>query len=103
MPTVCGSSAHSPNADAALVVDEDEVDAQRGVRGGQRGDETAQQLALAGAGGARHQPVRPVAHQVDVERAVLGQREARHQAGLPAGGRPAPAQVLAVRLADPQQ
>ena len=66
---------------AALVVDQHEVHARRAGGGGQRGDQAAQQLALARAGGAGDQAVRPVGDQVDVERAVLGQGERGRPAG----------------------
>ena len=46
---------------AALVVDQDEDQGVRGVAQRQRGDQGLQELALARAGGARHQHVRPVA------------------------------------------
>ena len=70
---------------AALVVDQHEVDrAAASGAAASDGDQAAQQLALAGAGRAGDQAVRPVADEVDVERTVLGEREPRQQAGLAA-------------------
>ena len=50
---------------AALEVDEDEGQPGRVVAGRETGDQRAQELALAGAGGAADQAVRAVADQVD--------------------------------------
>ena len=55
---------------AALVVDEQEVDPGRRVVEREGADQALQQLALAGAGGARDQAVRAVLAQVDGDDAV---------------------------------
>ena len=88
---------------AALVVDQHEVDPRRAVLGGQRGDQAAQQLGLAGAGGAGDQAVGTVGHEVDVERAVFGQRERRHQLGAVLAAPPALLQLGGVGLTEAQQ
>ena len=56
-----------------------------GARSGQRGDERAQQLALARAGGAGDEGVRSVAVEVDVDGAPVGP-DADGAHGTAAGG-----------------
>ena len=60
---------------AALVVDEHEADVVGAAASGERGDEGAQQLALARAGRAGDQRVRAVAGEVDLDDAVGGRAE----------------------------
>ena len=60
---------------AALVVDEHEADVIGAAAGGERGDERAQQLALAGTGGPGDQRVRAVTSEVDLDDAVGGRAE----------------------------
>ena len=82
---------------AALEVDEDEGQLGRGRTHREPGDERAQELRLAGAGGAADEPVGAVAHQVDVEGAGLPHA---HR-GADARGRVPQAQhALDVRLVD---
>ena len=88
MPTVCGSRSQSCEGGAALVVDEHEGQGVRAVRDRERGDQRLQQLGLAGTGRARDQAVRPVAAQVDAERAVHRLTEQR----LRCCDRPAPSE-----------
>ena len=72
---------------AALVVDEDERHRVRTVGHRERGDQRLEEFGLAGAGSAGDQPVRAVAPQVQVERAVQGDADGRP--GRAASGRPA--------------
>src|SRR5579859_6854149 len=54
----------------ALVIDEHEVEGLRRAAEGQRGDEGLQELALARAGGAADQHVRPLPGDVEGEQSV---------------------------------
>ena len=81
---------------AALVVDEDEVELAGVDGGGQPGDPRAQQLALARPGGARHEGVGPVGHEIDGERSVLGRAQRRRQRSRPVRGRPSGEELVDV-------
>ena len=79
---------------SALVVDEHErqVVGRRADR--EPGDEGPQQLALARAGGAGDEDVGTVADQVDLERAVGGDRQSCARPGIGAPGLPTPTHLL---------
>ena len=66
-PTVCGRSAQASNAEPPLKSTSTTLSSSGGSVGGEPDDEAAQQLALAGAGGAGDEPVRAVGDEVDGE------------------------------------
>jgi hypothetical protein len=78
---------------AALVVDQHERQRLGRVTQRQPGDQRAQQLALAGAGGAHDQPVRPQPAlggllEVERDRLARGAESDRHSQLVAAGARP---------------
>ncbi len=69
---------------AALEVDEQERHLVGGAPGGHRRDPPDEQLALARAGRAADHRVRPVAHEVELDRLLAGQEDRREP--TPPGG-----------------
>ena len=69
-PDDVGEAGARAEGRAALEVDQDEGELLGRCGDGQRGDQGAEELRLARAGGATDQHVRPVAAQVDDERAL---------------------------------
>ena len=88
---------------AALEVDEDEREVVGVGAGGEAGDERAEQLALAGAGRAGDEPVRPVGDEVELEHAVGRDAQRRRRARVGAGGGPAPSQLLGIGVVESEQ
>lgn len=94
---------------AALVVDEDQREILRRVGGDQREDEGAQQLGLAGAGGADAQAVWAHAQLgglLEVEEygfMALADADRDAQEGALAAGRPQPVQVEPGDVVDAEQ
>ncbi len=73
---------------SSLVVHQDEHEMIRVDGSGQRHHDGAEQLALPRAGGPCHQPVRPIRHQVDDQRAVLGNPEGGGESWFAASSSP---------------
>ncbi len=88
---------------AALVVDEHEDEVVGADPRGHAGDEGAQQLALARAGGAADEPVRPVGHEVELDDTVLAAADRGAQGRVGEPERPPPQQVVGGHLVEGEQ